>query len=257
MKPILNVSNLSKNFGKKQIIENISFQVNDNEIFGLIGSNGCGKTTTLKLLTGLIQADNGSITIFDHPIPKENLKVKQLIGVVPDSDQLIDDLTAFEFLDFVRSLRQLDSKSTYESIEEWMNIFHLWKHKDELIKSFSHGMKKKLQIISALLHHPKFLLFDEPTNGLDPDMILIVKDLLKEIKKKGTSILLTTHNLQFAETTCDRISIMKDGSLLTSGESVDVLFSRYESKSLEEVYIKVSGELYNEYTLSQTLEKWK
>lgn len=252
---MLKLIGITKRFGGKIVVHNLSLEIQPGEIFGLLGPNGSGKTTTIRMMTGSLQPDEGQVTVCGFDVTEEPLEVKKKIGVVPDADELVDHLTAVEFLEFVAALRNLPPQETKTRIQEWFDLFHLKPSKNQLLGSFSHGMRKKVQLIAALLHSPELLILDEPTTGLDPDMVITLKELMKRLKQKGTAIFLSTHHLEFAEDLCDRVSLMKFGETLLQGNTQNILHT-YQAVSLEEAYVKLTQTEHKGEKIDALLDHW-
>jgi ABC-2 type transport system ATP-binding protein len=208
---MITVENLTKKFDEVTAVEGLTFQVEEGEVFGYLGPNGAGKTTTIRMLCCLISKTSGEAKIDDYQISKEadSLKIRKMIGLVPDNVGLYSDLTAFENLDFYGKLYECPEGRRRKNIERFLKMLGLWEKKDNRIGSFSKGMKQKLALARALVHEPKMLFMDEPTVNLDPESAKTVRDFILELKKQGRTIFLNTHNLDEAQTLCDRIGILK------------------------------------------------
>ncbi|TDL32810.1 ABC transporter ATP-binding protein [Jeotgalibacillus sp. S-D1] len=254
---IINVQQVSKHLNGQCILNNLSFSVEKGEVVGLLGPNGSGKTTLVRLLLSMMALEEGQVHIFGKSIEEHALQIKEQMGVVPDTDELVGDLTGLEFLHFVASIRRIPKKKANEGIKGWLELFGLEFAQHQLIESYSHGMKKKLQFISVLLHEPKLIIFDEPTNGLDPDMILLMKEILRQLSKKGVSILLTTHHLHFADSLCNRVLFIKNGQLLNASHSPELLKKEFGADSLEEVYLKLTDLGKERTRLHELMADWK
>ncbi len=215
---MITVKNLTKKFGEVTAVEGLSFRVEEGEVFGFLGPNGAGKTTTIRMLCCLISKTSGEATIDRYQIdkPEDSLRIRKMIGLVPDNVGLYDDLTAFENLDFYGKLYEFPEGRRKENIERFLKMLDIWDRKDTRAGSFSKGMKQKLALARALVHEPKLLFMDEPTANLDPESAKTVRDFILEIKKQGRTIFLNTHNLDEAQRVCDRIGIIKT-KLLTIG----------------------------------------
>lgn len=238
---VLKARNLSKVFGCFKAVNNINLTVHESEIFGFLGPNGAGKTTTINMLVGLLLPSKGEIEIFGHDIWKEPAKVKKQIGYVPDISLLYDRLTPKEFLRFTAELYCCNKNYLEQKINELLEAFNLSDVSDELIKSFSQGMKRKTAIAAAMIHSPKLLILDEPTNGLDPKGVWTVKNILKSISKKGTTILMSTHILGVAEDICDRIAIINKGEIIAEGSIDDIRKIKHmDNSDLEELFIALT-----------------
>ena len=232
---MLEIKNLSKSFGDKKAVDNLSLTINNGEIFGFIGHNGAGKTTTLKSVVGILNFDNGSIAIDGHSIIKEPTVCKKMLAYIPDNPDLYDFFTGIKYLNFIADIFAVSEEKRKERIEKYAEIFEL---KDDLaqpIASYSHGMKQKLAIISAWLHDPKLIVMDEPFVGLDPKASHALKEMMKEACKNGCAILFSTHVLEVAEKLCDKVAIIKDGHLIKEGVMEDVI----GDTSLEEVFLEL------------------
>lgn len=232
---MLEIKNLSKSFGDKKAVDNLSLTINNGEICGFIGHNGAGKTTTLKSVVGILNFDNGSIAIDGHSIIKEPTVCKKMLAYIPDNPDLYDFFTGIKYLNFIADIFAVSEEKRKERIEKYAEIFEL---KDDLaqpIASYSHGMKQKLAIISAWLHDPKLIVMDEPFVGLDPKASHVLKEMMKEACKNGCAILFSTHVLEVAEKLCDKVAIIKDGRLIKEGVMEDVI----GDTSLEEVFLEL------------------
>lgn len=252
---VLEVNNVSKSYKKKTVVNKLNFFIKKGEIYGLLGPNGSGKTTSIQMITGITKANSGNIKIHNLEVQSNQIKIKKLIGVIPDSDDLLDDLTIKEYLQFISSVREIPKKAADQNIERWLQIMELTSHKNKMLGSFSHGMRKKVQIVSALLHHPSILIVDEPTNGLDPDMIIFFKEILKKLRLKNISILLSTHHLAFAQDLCDTVHLIKEGKTIIQGNLEKIMAHANES-SLERAYIKLTGTNRKGEELNEILADW-
>ncbi|OGD32034.1 hypothetical protein A2V94_00195, partial [Candidatus Atribacteria bacterium RBG_16_35_8] len=208
---------LTKNFGKTTAVNKLNLIVKRGEIFGFLGPNGAGKTTTIKLMTGLLRPTSGIVKIMGKDIQENPVEAKRAIGLIPEEPQIYDKLTGREFLRFMGNLFGIDKKEIEKRIAELLKIFDLSEKGEELIQSYSHGMKQKIAIAGALIHSPEILFFDEPTVGLDPKSAKIIKDILKLRAKAGNCIFMSTHILEIAERLCDRVGIIQNGQLIAVG----------------------------------------
>ncbi len=237
---------LTKRYGALTAVDELSLTVEPGEIFGFLGPNGAGKTTTIKMLTGLLIPTSGRAEICGIDVQKDPVKVKSLLGFVPDTPDVYEKLTARELLQFVADLRKIDGSVASRRIHELMAMFELDERQDELLGGYSHGMKQKVGIAAALLGNPKVLFLDEPTVGLDPKSARIVKDVLREVASQGGTVFLSTHILEIAERMCDRIGIIQKGCVLAEG-TMDDLRRRVgtgrgeEDASLEDLFLKLTG----------------
>ncbi|WP_052000985.1 ABC transporter ATP-binding protein [Gracilibacillus halophilus] len=252
---IVELSHVHKQFHKKTVIKDVSFQISYGQIYGLLGPNGAGKTTTIQMLTGLMKPDRGAIYVNGSDVIHHSLRIRSHMGIVPDADELLDDLTCLEFLQFIGSIRNIPKNTLNDRIKEWLTIFHLWEHRKFLLGSYSHGMRKKVQFIASVLHQPKLLIIDEPTNGLDPDMMILLRDLLLHLKAKGVSVLVSTHHLSFAENVCDQVCLIKDGTVCKDGFISDILRDTHTS-SLESAYANLSNSSSEGDKINDLLTNW-
>lgn len=211
---MISFNDVSKSFNGVLALNKLSLNIDTGEIFGLVGPNGAGKTTALRLLTGLLSSDSGSITIGEFDISKEPVKAKELFGYVPDKAFIYEKLTAREFLTFITSLYKVDKPKALTEIERLLELFGIKDVEDELVESFSQGMRQRLLFASALMHSPKVLLIDEPFAGLDPFGVRMLKGVIKELSMKGVTIFLATHSLHIAEEFCHRVGFINKGALV-------------------------------------------
>ena len=208
---MIDVKNLTKKFGNILAIDNLSFHINEGEIFGFLGPNGAGKTTTMRILCCLISKTSGDVNISVYQIGNktDSLKIRKIIGLVPDNVGLYEELSAYDNLDFYGKLYECTEKQRKENIEYFLNMLGLWDKRNQSVSDFSKGMKQKVAIARALIHNPKLLFLDEPTVNLDPESSKVVRDFILSLKKEGKTIFLNTHNLDEAQRICDRIGIIK------------------------------------------------
>lgn len=232
---MLKIENLTKKYGDKSAIDNLNLEVQDGEIFGFIGHNGAGKTTTIKCMVGILEFDNGNIYINGNSIKDEPLKCKKNIAYIPDNPDIYENLTGISYLNFVADIFEIDKKTREERINKYAEAFEIKNELQDLISSYSHGMKQKLVIISALIHTPKLLILDEPFVGLDPKASFTLKEIMKEMTKEGAAIFFSSHVLEVVEKLCDKIGIIKEGKLITYGTVEEVK----GNESLEEVFLEL------------------
>jgi ABC-2 type transport system ATP-binding protein len=237
---MIKLIDLTKNYGKLTAVNKINLEVAQGQIFGFLGPNGAGKTTTIKMMAGLLQPTNGGIFIDGHDVMKEPIKAKAVIGFIPDRPFLYEKLTATEFMRFVAEL--YDMKDTNRRISELLELFGLSEWANELVENFSHGMKQRLVMASALLHRPKVLVVDEPMVGLDPRGARLVKDLFRDLAQKGVTVFMSTHTLEIVEQMCTRVAIINKGNIIAEG-SVDDLgrMARMPESHLEPIFLKLTG----------------
>jgi len=222
-------------------VDEVSFNVKEGEIFGILGPNGAGKTTAIKVLMGLLDADSGSTTVFGISSKDDPIKVKQLVGYVPEEQQLYESLTPREIFDFIASVRDLPEEKTNRRVSEFVRALDFEKHYDAMVVTLSQGNKQKAMLIAALMHKPKLLILDEPFSGLDVRTASIIKDVIKIHTEKGGSVLLSTHIMEVAEAMCDRVGILDEGKLVAVG-TLDELrdISKREGATLEKVFLALT-----------------
>jgi len=240
-KSIIYVNNLVKKFGNFIAVNDISFEVKKGEVFAFLGPNGAGKTTTIKMLTTLLNSTSGEISVNGFSPMSEKDSVRKSFGIVFQDPSLDDELTAYENMEFHSVLYGVSSKIRKQRIKELMELVELWDRKDSLVKTFSGGMKRRLEIARGLIHHPKILFLDEPTIGLDPQTRnFLWKYVMKLNKKENMTIFLTTHYMEEAEKMADRVAIIDHGKILSVG-TLNELKKQTGSKSLEEAFLKLTG----------------
>jgi ABC-2 type transport system ATP-binding protein len=237
---MIKLINLTKNYGKLIAVNNVNLEVAEGEIFGFLGPNGAGKTTTIKMMAGLLQPTDGGSLIGGFDVQKEPLKAKFITGFIPDRPFLYEKLTAAEFMHFVSELYGMgDAK---QRINELLELFGLPDWKDELVGNFSHGMKQRLVMASALLHHPKVLVVDEPMVGLDPRGSRLVKDIFKDLASKGVTVFMSTHTLEIVEQMCTRVAIINLGGIIAEGSVEDLgRMARMPESHLEQIFLRLTG----------------
>lgn len=237
---MIEASGLNKSYGELQAVKGVCIRVNPGEIFAFLGTNGAGKTTTIKMLTGSLVPDSGSVSVAGIDLNESPLEAKRKVGVVPDRPELYPYLTAREFLKFVGDIYRISNEQFQKNFELNINYFGLSGREDDLISGFSHGMKQRLLMCSALLHEPEVLVIDEPLVGLDPLGALLFKQMLKEQAAKGVAVFMSTHTLGVAEEMADSLAIINKGSIIAQGslEQLYKLASR-SAGSLEELFIDI------------------
>ncbi len=219
---MIQVSHLSISFDKIQAIKDISFSIKKGEVFGLLGPNGAGKSTTINIMSTILKSDAGSIFIDGNNLNENPNVCKQLIGVVPQEISLYDDFTAYENLLFWGSLYKIPSKELKEKIPNILELIGLTDRKDDLIKTYSGGMKRRINIASALLHNPKILFMDEPTVGVDPQSRNRIFEIIEILNKEGMTIVYTTHYMEEVERLCNRIAIIDAGEIIAQGTQAEL-----------------------------------
>ncbi len=239
---MIDVRGVTKRYGAKTAIDNLSFEVGRGEFFGFLGPNGAGKTTTIKSLIGLVHPDQGSITIGGYDIQKDPLSVRAIIGYVPDSPFVYGKLTAREFLIFVGGLYRMAPADIEKGIAWLSDIFDMSGWLDRRCEEYSHGMKQKVVMSAAFIHKPSLIIVDEPTVGLDPPSRRLLKDMLKMIQEHGTTVFMSSHDLSEVEELCGRMAILNQGSIVASGTLAELrVKAELECGSLEELFLKVTG----------------
>lgn len=234
---MLTIENLTKHYkGSTKGVTNLSLHIAPGDIYAFIGHNGAGKTTTLKCVAGIHGFDAGTITIGGIDIRKEPLESKRLFAYIPDNPDLYDYLTGIQYLSFIADVFEVPAKEREERIKAYADAFGITPSLGDLISSYSHGMKQKLAIISALVHQPKLLILDEPFVGLDPKAAVILKSMMHDICRQGGAIFFSTHVLDVAQKLCNKVAIIKDGVLVASGNMDEVV---KPGQSLESLFMEV------------------
>ena len=232
---MLNISHLTKRFGEKVAVDDLSLHIKPGEIYGFIGHNGAGKTTTLKSATGILAFDEGEILINGMSIAEKPTACKRILAYIPDDPALYEYMTGIKFLNFVSDIYDIDSDTRTARIKKYANLFELTGDLAQPISAYSHGMKQKLAIISAWIHDPKLIIMDEPFVGLDPKASHILKGMMREKCNEGGAIFFSTHVLEVAEKLCDKVAIIKEGKLQTAGTMEEVK----GNESLESVFLEL------------------
>ena len=227
---MIQTTHLTKYFGKLCAVNSLTLQVDAGEIFGFLGPNGAGKTTTINMLTGLLQPTSGTATLGGYDIQTQSLQAKAILGLMPDTPQVYETLTGRQFVRLIADLYQIPPQQSENEMEELLRKLELADAADELIKSYSYGMQKKILLISVLVHHPRILFLDEPTSGLDPRSARTVREILQERCEQGSTVFLTTHILEIAERLCDRVGIINKGQLIAVG-TLSELQAQRDSRS--------------------------
>lgn len=230
---MLRIENLTKKYGEKRAVDGLSLHIQAGEIYGFIGHNGAGKTTTLKACCGILGFDEGEIYVDGISIKENPLECKRRIAYLPDNPDIYAYMTGIQYLHFIADIFGVDAETRQARIEKYAAAFELTSSLAMGVSSYSHGMKQKLAIISALLHEPKLLIMDEPFVGLDPKAAFTLKGFLREICNRGGAIFFSTHVLDTAEKLCDKVTIIKDGKMLREGTMDEVK----GDKSLEEAFL--------------------
>lgn len=232
---MLRIENLTKTYGEKVAVNNLSLHIKPGEIYGFIGHNGAGKTTTLKACVGIHQFDSGEIFIDGHSIKTEPVEAKSVLAYIPDNPDLYNYMTGIGYLNFIADIFKVDKELRNERIHRFADTFGIERDLGEAVSSYSHGMKQKLAIISALIHDPKLMILDEPFVGLDPKATHSLKEIMADTCQRGGAIFFSTHVLEVAEKLCHKIAIIKGGNLIKSGTMDEVK----GDDSLEEVFLEL------------------
>lgn len=235
---MLKIENLTKTYGQKKAVDNLSLEIENGHIYGFIGHNGAGKTTTLKAIVGIMNFDSGDILIDGKSIKKDALACKKIMAYIPDNPDLYEYLTGIKYLNFICDVYGIDQEKRTERIKKYSDMFELSDSLGEVISAYSHGMKQKLAIIAALVHEPKLIIMDEPFVGLDPKATHLLKQLMRQMCDQGAAIFFSTHVLEVAEKLCDKIAIIKAGKLIVSGNTQDVI----GDESLEDVFLELEDD---------------
>ena len=250
MENIIEVKDLTKQFGDFTAVDHISFDVKKGEIFAFLGPNGAGKSTTIKMLTTLLRPTSGTITLAGHNPAKDPEEVRQSFGIVFQDPSLDDELTAKENMDFHGILYNVPAKLRKARVEELMKFVELWDRRNSLVKEFSGGMKRRLEIARGLLHHPKVIFLDEPTLGLDPQTRNHMWSYLQELnKKENVTVFFTTHYMEEAARIAERIAIIDHGKIIAS-DTPAVIVSASGTSNLEDAFIKLTGRAIREQEAS-------
>ena len=232
---MLNISHLTKLYGEKRAVDDLSLTIQPGEIYGFIGHNGAGKTTTLKSVAGILKFDSGDITVGGISIKSDPIACKKQMAYIPDNPDLYDFMTGIQYLNFVADIFGVSAAARQERIRKYGDLFELTGDLAQPVSAYSHGMKQKLALISALLHEPKLILMDEPFVGLDPIASHSLKELMRDICNQGGAIFFSTHVLEVAEKLCDKVAIIKGGRLIRSGTMEEVR----GDASLESVFLEL------------------
>lgn len=233
---MLKIINFSKAYNKeKKAVDNINLTVEPGDIYGFIGHNGAGKSTTIKSIVGVLEFEEGDILVDGHSVRNEPLECKRVMAYIPDNPDLYEHLTGIQYLNFIADVFGIGSEQRTQSIKKYADMFELTPALGDLISSYSHGMKQKLAIISALIHKPRLMVMDEPFVGLDPKAALTVKNIMKDMCKEGCAIFFSTHVLEVAQKLCNKIAIIKGGRIVTAGDTEKLI----GDQSLEDLFMEV------------------
>lgn len=239
---MIEVKGLVKKFGEFTAVNKVDLSIKCGEIYGFLGPNGAGKTTTIRMLTGTLNPTEGDIRILDKDIRKDDIQIKSEIGVVPDEPKMYENLRGFEYVEFIMGIYKVDKTEAKKRLDEICEAFDI-DFLNDYIGDYSHGMKQKLMVATVLMRKPKVIFLDEPTVGLDAKSAKILKMLIQKYRDEGSTIFLTTHILEIAEKMCDRIGIIKDGSIIAQGTMEELRSkSTQHNKSLEDIFLELTGD---------------
>lgn len=233
---MIEIKNVSKTYnGKKKVLKNISFKIEGGEIFAFIGHNGAGKTTMIKCIMGILGFEEGDILVDNKSIKEEPLECKRIMAYVADNPDLYENMKAIDFINFICDMYEVSEDIRRENTLKYAKMFEIEDKLNDDISSFSHGMKQKIALIAALVHNPKVLIMDEPFVGLDPKAVYDMKEIMRDMAKEGKTIFFSTHILDVAEKLCDRVAIIKDGTIVKVGKMKDIK----GDESLEQVFLEL------------------
>ena len=232
---MLKIEHLTKIYGDKKAVDDLSLHIKPGEIYGFIGHNGAGKTTTLKACCGILQYDSGEITVDGVSMKKDPITCKSKIAYIPDNPELYEFMTGVQFLNFIADIFKVSTTDRKERIKKYADAFEITADLNQSVSAYSHGMKQKLAIISALLHDPKLVIMDEPFVGLDPKATHLLKEIMKDMCSKGAAVFFSTHVLDVAEKLCDKVAVIKGGKLIRFGTMEEVK----GDASLEDAFLEL------------------
>jgi len=239
---MIKLENLTKLYGSFVAVDDISLEVRGGELFGLLGPNGAGKTTTLRMIAGILRPSGGRVLITGDDVHANPIAAKQRLGFIPDRPFVYDKLTGAEFLRFVAGLYGQEGDLVERRIAELLEVFELTSWRDELVEAYSHGMRQKLIISSALIHRPECIVVDEPMVGLDPKAARLLKDIFRQFVGRGGTVLMSTHTLEVAEAMCDRVAIVQHGKIVAAGTVAELRKQQSAGDaSLEDMFLKLTG----------------
>jgi len=238
---MIQLENLSKFYGQVKAVHSLNLEVRPGEVFGFLGPNGAGKTTTIRVMMGILKPTSGRVVLGEYDVEREPEKAKAITGFIPDRPFLYEKLSGLEFLNFVGGLHRVDPEVLRQRARELLELFELSTWKDELVESYSHGMKQRLVLSAALLHQPRILVVDEPMVGIDPRGAKTLKDLFLSLAKKGTTVFLSTHSISMAEEICQRVGIIHHGRLIALGTMAELYaLARVREGNLESVFLELT-----------------
>ncbi len=239
---MIEIASLTKRYGTFTAVRSLDLVVPGGQLFGFLGPNGAGKTTTMRMIAGILQPTAGSVRIAGHDLRADPILAKRALGFIPDRPFIYEKLTGMEFLRFSAALYGEHGADVDRRGQELLALFDLEGWRDELVESYSHGMRQKLIIASAFVHRPPVIVVDEPMVGLDPKSAKILKDLFREYTRRGHTVMMSTHTLEIAETMCDRIGIMQRGELVACGSLEELRGVSGDDEALEDIFLRLTGE---------------
>lgn len=238
-KVMLDIRNYSKSYGgDKKACDDVTISVESGDIYGFIGHNGAGKSTTIRAVVGVLDFDEGEIFIDGHSVKDDPMACKKITAYIPDNPDLYENLTGIQYLNFIADVFEIDGNKRQKLIQKYADMFEITDALGDAISSYSHGMKQKVAIISALIHEPKLLVLDEPFVGLDPKASFTLKQIMHDMCEQGTAVFFSTHVLDVAEKLCNKVAIIKQGRIIASGSMEELT----KGQSLEEVFLEVEDE---------------
>ena len=236
----IKITNLQKSYGSSLVLKGIDLEIETGEIIGYIGPNGAGKSTTIKILIGMIPDYSGEVQVLGRNVKDNPLEIKRLIGYVPENAMLYETLSPMEYLRFLGSLYQLETSHIEEKATELLRLFSLYNQRDDRMTTFSKGMKQKVLLISGMLHNPEVIFLDEPLSGLDANAVILVKEILAQLKHAGKTIFYSSHIMDVVEKISDRIVLINQGTVIANG-TFEELKSQRETGSLEQIFNQLTG----------------
>jgi ABC-2 type transport system ATP-binding protein len=237
--PLIQIRNLSKFYGSKQVIKNLSLDIYPGQVIGYIGPNGAGKSTTVKILTGLIPDFNGEVIVNGLNMATDSLEIKKLFGYVPENAEIYDVLTPMEYLDFIGKLYGMEEGALHDRAKRLLDAFGLGANADDRMDTFSKGMKQKVLLISGIIHNPKIIILDEPLSGLDANAVIMIKELIMRLSKEGKTIFYCSHMMDVVEKVSDRILLINKGEIIADGTFESL--KQNHSDTLERIFSKLTG----------------
>lgn len=232
---MITIKDLRKSYGKNEVLKGINLTINEGDIYAFVGSNGAGKTTTIKSMLGILPFDSGDVLYDDLSIKTDGLKIKEELAYIPDNPDIYEHLTGLEYLNFIADMYETSEEYRNEKIREYAKELEIDTKLNDKIGSYSHGMKQKIVIISALIHDPKVIIMDEPFVGLDPISTHTLKEIMKKLTKEGKIIFFSTHVLDVAEKLCNKIAIIKNGKIIAEGSMKEIT----KNSSLEDIFLEL------------------